>query len=273
MPKPRKAPPKARLLEYLEQGLTQQEMAEAWGKETGEEIARSTISVAMARHELSGPKRERFGDLLPWSLRSEHRYHRDARYLRLESRRRRGGALTDAELRRLNAWRRELDDREAVVYYDPDSPGGWWWIKRKPFDEDLIRHPKDLIPWEVAEKHRDAPEFQLLSLEMRRRLGDVLDRDERAVLERGLADLDRRNVVIDYGPRKGWAYEPAGEDDADIVRMPKGRPAPHFPRPEVQDTWRGRFHCATCKESDVQPDAEGKCPSCGGDLHRILGTA
>lgn len=270
MPRPLKAPPKEKMLEYIERGLTQQEMADEWSRESGDEVARSTISVAMARYELNGIPRERHGDLLPWTLRSEHRYHRDARYLRLESRRGKGGSLTEAELRRLDAWKRELMDRDAVIYYDADSPGGWWWIRRQPFDGVLIRHPEALIPWAVSPKHQGTPEFALLSLEVRRRKGEQLEPHERDQLDKGIADLEARAVVLDYGPRKGWTYLPMGDGDTDLVRFPEAAPAR---RPVAPVTWEtGRHWCQTCKER-IEPADDGRCAACGTPATRILGQA
>lgn len=136
----RKVPDKAKMQEYLTRGLTQKQIAEEWQEETGIEVSRSAIAMAIERYQLRAERPgERYLDTLPWKLRPEHRFHTDARYLRLEGRRRRGLSLTDDQLRRLTAWLTEIDRLGAVIVYDPDTDAGFWWMKRTKKDLDIVR--------------------------------------------------------------------------------------------------------------------------------------
>jgi hypothetical protein len=67
--------------------------------------------------------------------------HNDARMLRLEGRRRKGGALSEAEKRWLTQWRERLDEAKAVVVYDGATTEGWFWVERQETDDDIIRRP------------------------------------------------------------------------------------------------------------------------------------
>lgn len=151
MPAPRRAPSTEQLRDYRARRLTQQEMVAEYFAETGVKLSRSAFAMAMHRDGLTDAAPSRHSDLLPWAVRPEHRYHRDARYLRLESRRRAGQTLRADDARRLQAWLDDLDTYNAVVYYHPNTKGGFWWVVRKPTDTDIIRaeHPGDVV-WEVG---------------------------------------------------------------------------------------------------------------------------
>lgn len=128
---------------YLDQGLSQQKIADAWERDTGIRVTRAAIGMAISRYGLSSSaSRDRYGDLIPWEVEPEHRQHKDLRLLRLEARRRRGKALTERELLWLTNWKNELRERNAVVHYDPLTPQGFWQIERQPGDDDLIHRPE-----------------------------------------------------------------------------------------------------------------------------------
>lgn len=136
------APGKTELRRYLDKRLTQAQIAEQWEKDTGIKVSRTTIAMAIARYGLQSTKpRPRYEDTLPWHVLDEHKNHNDARMLRLEGRRRHGNALTGNELRWLTQWRELLEEREAVIVYDPDTVQGFWWVSRTPEDDDIIRRP------------------------------------------------------------------------------------------------------------------------------------
>lgn len=135
-----KVPGEAQLRKYLDRGLTQAQIVEAWREDSSEVVSRSAIGMAIKRYGLqSAHPRPRYEDTLPWRVREEHLMHYDARMLRLEARRRRGQALKPEDLSRLDYWRKELDRLDAVVYYDENSPEGFLWIPREP------EHGTDLI--------------------------------------------------------------------------------------------------------------------------------
>lgn len=132
------APGKSDLERMLRRGLTQHQIVDAWEKETGVRVSRSTIGMAIKRYGLqSSTERPRHDDLLPWHVVGEHRNHLEARMLRLEARRRKGLPLSEADLQWVNNWRAELEAKNAVVGYDPAV--GFVWLPREPTDSDIIR--------------------------------------------------------------------------------------------------------------------------------------
>lgn len=138
-----RVPGKTELRRYLERGLTQAQIAEAWEQDSGVRVGRSAIAMAIERYGLkSGKPRPRYEDMLPWEVRGEHAMHNVARMLRLEGRRRQGGKLSEKEKRLLTNWRAALDEQNAVVTYDPDTAEGFFWTDRLESDDDLIRRPE-----------------------------------------------------------------------------------------------------------------------------------
>ena len=137
------APGKTELDRYLRKGMTQAQIAEAWEKDTGVKVSRTTIAMAIKRYELnSAHPRPRHDDMLPWHVKDEHRNHIEARMLRMEGRRRKGMPLSESDLNWLNKWRLQLDEKNAVVAYDPDHPEGFVWIPRTEEHDDIIHRGK-----------------------------------------------------------------------------------------------------------------------------------
>lgn len=142
---PALAPNATQMKGYLAKGLTQQQIADQWEKDTGIRVSRAAIGMAISRYGLTPSRtRARFDDLIPWKVSQEHRYLRDAAMLRLEGRRRKGLPMTDKERRLLTTWMSELQDANAVVMYHPDTDQGWFWVTRKDIDDDIIRRPENV---------------------------------------------------------------------------------------------------------------------------------
>lgn len=136
-----KVPDRETLKAYLDRGLTQQQIADEWHKDSGNQVSRTAIAMAIDRYGLSSNKPvPRHASTVPWALRPEHRFHTDARYLRLEGRRRAGLPLTEDEKRRLGDWMDELLRLNAVIVYDPDTEAGFWWLERTEDDRDVVRY-------------------------------------------------------------------------------------------------------------------------------------
>lgn len=129
---------------YVERGLTQQQIADEYEKDTGIRCTRQAIGMALARYDMKTVRpRKRHTELLPWVIRREHAMANDARMLRMEGRRRLGEQLREKDLRILEGWMMRLDEQDAVVHYDPDTEKGFWWVPRKPEDgRGLIRKPR-----------------------------------------------------------------------------------------------------------------------------------
>ena len=136
-------PDKTWLRRHAQVGLTQKQMVDAWEKESGVRVSRSAIAMAMHRHGVEAAKpRPRYEDMLPWHVLDEHKYNAQARLLRLEGRRRKGGSLNSKELQWLTTWRRELEAHNAVVVYDPATDDGFHWVERAETDDDIVRRPQ-----------------------------------------------------------------------------------------------------------------------------------
>ena len=148
----RRVPDADQLRAYLDKGLTHAEIAEAWLKDSGISVSRSTISMAVARFNLTdhSPRAHiRHKDLIPWKLEQEHVYKPEARLLRLEGRRRAGHQLRDDEIRWLENWKAELAAANAVVHYEPDTDEGFYWVDRDD---------PEVVPYEGLIDRSNAPE-------------------------------------------------------------------------------------------------------------------
>lgn len=141
-----RVPDATQMRRYLELGLSQSQIVEQWEKDSNVRVSRSAIGMAISRYGLKSSRpRERYMDTLPWKLNQEHYYHPDARLLRLEGRRRRGKSLTDKEQTWLNGWLKEIQDKEAVIIYRPETEQGFWWVPRTDEDDDpVIRRPENV---------------------------------------------------------------------------------------------------------------------------------
>jgi hypothetical protein len=143
-------PSKTEMRRYLRQGLTQQQIADAWQEDTGVKVSRAAIAMAIARYGLQSTNtRPRYEETLPWTIRTEHQNDHNARMLRLEGRRRRGFPLSEQEQRWLSGWKANLKARDAVVTYVPDLPapdGPFVWVPRNQWDDDIVRVELDNRP-------------------------------------------------------------------------------------------------------------------------------
>ena len=138
-----RVPDATQMRRYLEKGLSQREISEAWEADSGMRVTRAAIGMAMQRYGLTANQlRPRYSHLVPWNIKREHHQNREVKYLRMEARRRQGLPLTDAELRRLQAWLEELRKANAVVMYNPDTEAGFFWVHRKDTDTDIVRVPE-----------------------------------------------------------------------------------------------------------------------------------
>lgn len=134
MPAHRLLPDTATLRRWVEvEGLTHQQIADRVTMQTGEKIARSTVSAALHRAGISKPKL-RYSEEIPWRVSLNHVKEYPVRMLRLLGRRRAGLELTEVENERLDSWLKRLDDDNAVVAYDPDSTYGFYYIPKAKGD-------------------------------------------------------------------------------------------------------------------------------------------
>lgn len=152
-------PNKTQLRVYLSQGLTQQQIVDAWKRDCGVTVSRSAIAMAIERYGLkSAHSRPRYEDLLPWRVANEHREKTDARMLRAEGRRRAGQRLTAQQERRLDNWLADLAEQDAVVHYDRETEQGFFWIPRSEANrgsDDIINKPKSPSIGELIEQRNE----------------------------------------------------------------------------------------------------------------------
>lgn len=145
MAHPTLVPNKTQLRRYLSKGMTQQEIVDAWEKDSNHRVSRSAIGMAIERYGLKEFARVRpnYPEMLPWIVAAEHRDHIDARMLRLEGRRRSGRKLSEKEERWLEQWKAELEESDAVVRYERNSEEGFYWVPRT--DPAVLAEDGELI--------------------------------------------------------------------------------------------------------------------------------
>jgi hypothetical protein len=81
-------------------------------------------------------------DLIPWTVKEQHRWEFPLQMLRAEARRRQGRTLDPEYARKLPGFLQRLQDDNTVVHYDPDTDEGFFYVPRRPgVDTDLVRQP------------------------------------------------------------------------------------------------------------------------------------
>ncbi len=125
-------PNKTVLTRWLEEGLTQAQMAERVKEETGNFVSRSAIAAAMVRYGLAGDA-PRYDDLIPWRVAPEHGTAYPLRMLRLLGRSQDNVRLTEKEQEMLDVWLDSLNESGSIVGYDPNDPQGvgFYYIDKK----------------------------------------------------------------------------------------------------------------------------------------------
>lgn len=101
-------------------------------------------ALAAARDRFTtAPPFMRRPNLAPWRIRPEHGLSYTLFLLMAEARRRMGDELAEREEVRLDAWLRQLRERDLVVDYDPTTKEGFRYVRRRPgLDFDIFRDPR-----------------------------------------------------------------------------------------------------------------------------------
>ena len=138
-------PSKEVLQRYADAGMTQAQMVTEWETSSNIRVSRSAIGMALARYGVVGQRRRRprYENTVPWTVRTEHQKAYDLWMLRLEARRRLGESIDAGQLARLNSWRKDLQEQDAVIVYDPDTERGFFWVPRREDDDDIVRRKLD----------------------------------------------------------------------------------------------------------------------------------
>lgn len=136
-------PDRTELRRMKDAGMTHQQIADEVERRTGQKVTRNAVTMAMARHGLSGNP-TRYAEEIPWRVRQKHERHYALAMLRLYARQRRGVGLNRDQDQRLTSWLGQLRENDRVVYYQPNSPDGFYYVPRLPDDGDgIIRQPEE----------------------------------------------------------------------------------------------------------------------------------
>lgn len=139
MPAQRRIPSESQLAKWVKDGLSHNEICDRIEKETGYRPGRSTVSAALSRAGLTN--RVRYDDVIPWKRISvDHNTHYALTMLRTAARIKHGLDVNPRDLSRFQAWKERLDEANAVVHYEYNSPEGFYYVpRRKGVDKGLIR--------------------------------------------------------------------------------------------------------------------------------------
>lgn len=132
----------AEVIRWIEEGKTYQWMTDEYRRKYNIDTVPSLWSNFRRRKGLNR-RITRDDTLIPWAVNVEHRWGYPLAMLRVEARRRAGMELRETDASRLEAWKANLEETNAVVHYDPDTEEGWHYVpRRKGIDKDLIREPE-----------------------------------------------------------------------------------------------------------------------------------
>lgn len=133
MPAKRYLPSDSTLVEWAKT-MTHQQIADRVYEDTGYKVARSTVSAALSR--AGETDRIRYDKYIPWKpIKIEHNHHYALTMLRFMARQEQGEVLTAENERRLASWKQRMTDDEAVVVYEPNSPDGFYYVRRTAADK------------------------------------------------------------------------------------------------------------------------------------------
>lgn len=133
--------PEQRARVLVKRHTTPAALAAALAREGYTNVTNKACSFWMKRRGLGRQEVARYVDLIPWTLRPEHRDLYPAKMLRRLGRERSGAKLTEAQTEELARWVRRLRDADVVVHYDPETPEGFHYVPRQETDKDLVRVP------------------------------------------------------------------------------------------------------------------------------------
>lgn len=129
------------VIRWFEEGRTYDWMTDQYMEKYGIQTTPSMWGNFRIRRGLDR-RNVRNDDLIPWAVKTEHRWAYPLAMLRSEARLRAGEPLRDIEAVRLAGFKRGLEQDGVVVHYDPDTDEGFFYVPaRKGVDTDLIRVP------------------------------------------------------------------------------------------------------------------------------------
>ena len=127
---------------WILDGRTYAWMAQEYARKYNVDV-RPTMFSNFRRREGLARRSVRDDELIPWHVKTEHRWAYPVVMLRTEARRRAKNELDDVEATRLEGWLAKLAENDEVVHYDPDTEQGFFYVPRRPnIDRGLIREPE-----------------------------------------------------------------------------------------------------------------------------------
>jgi hypothetical protein len=129
---------------WFEEGRTEQWVCEEYERRYNITTTPSLwVSFRQARGLTRRIAAEQFE--IPWLVAQEHRSAYPLAMLRLELRRRAGGAMTDRDRMRLESWTVNLAGGDLVAAYDRRTTEGFSYVPRRPgIDRGPVRRPDDV---------------------------------------------------------------------------------------------------------------------------------
>ncbi|MEU6959579.1 hypothetical protein [Streptomyces chrestomyceticus] len=140
MPAKSKIQNETEAIRWIEEGKPYAWIVEEYKRKYNIETSPSLWASFRARRGLK-KRIARNTELIPWSVNEEHLFAYPLAMLRVEARLRDGFELREVDAKRLASWKKELEQANAVVYYDPDTDAGFHYVPREDGDDDLIRKP------------------------------------------------------------------------------------------------------------------------------------
>lgn len=131
-----RTPGKEWLTDRIAEGRTDREMAELWFQQSGELVTPQAINKKVRTFDLR-ERVESYDDLIPWTVKAEHAGHYLHKLLYAEGHVRRGKPITERWSTSLKNFKDRLQREDAVVAYLPDSPDGFYLVKRRSGDDEL----------------------------------------------------------------------------------------------------------------------------------------
>jgi hypothetical protein len=165
MPTP-KLPPDPVLLKLVRSGLSNSEIARLYGV-TPQAVSKKVLALGIRRlpvsDEVNAGLRQRWGDIYSNPSSDSHHLTHPAKALKIWLRYRLGDSkLSQDQVSLAKAWIRGLSERDEVLCYDRDHPGGWYYRPRTPADNRLIVDWPESIPF-PDERWRKALELPALT--------------------------------------------------------------------------------------------------------------
>lgn len=138
---PPRVVPEQRAMALYEHHRMPADLTAALNREGFPKVTVAAVTQWMRRRGLARHPLPRYEDMIPWTLKPEHRHLYPAKMLRRLGRERSGADLTEAQTEELARWVRKLRTGDLVVHYDPETVEGFHYIPREAQDKDLVRVP------------------------------------------------------------------------------------------------------------------------------------